>query len=191
MIRSFTLSLGILASSVLMLAFGQTQQQSVRSSLTTLKTLTAWKAATPILPIPDLNLERSQLYMVSLKLQNTKTDLGLLMGASTKNPFVHYVSVIYGGAAVRDAGYAHGYLTNLVAQTCMGLSNATLTRVRAMMSGVMAKLKFARVTDTLREGALRVEASAEFKDNRLSVTMTLERSDAPGKAWSGYCAFEK
>jgi hypothetical protein len=189
MIRSFTLSLGILASSVL--ALGQAQQQSVRSSLMELQTLSAWKAATPILPIPDLKLERSQLYTLSLKLQNTKTDLGLLMGASTKNPFVHYVSVIYGGAAVRDAGYAHGYLTNLVAQTCMGLNNTTLTRVRAMMSSVMAKLKFARVTDTLREGALRAEASAEFKDNRLSVTMIFERSDAPGKVWSGHCGFEK
>jgi hypothetical protein len=53
------------------------------------------------------------------------------------------------------------------------------------------ELKIVLVTDTLREGALRAEASAEFKDNCLSVTMTLERSDAPGKAWAGYCAFEK
>jgi hypothetical protein len=189
MIRSFTLFVALLAASFL--AFGQVQQQSVRSSLTALKTLSAWKAATPILPIPEIKLERSQLYTLSLKLQNTKTDLGLLMGASATNPFVHYVSVIYGGAAVRDAGFAHGYLTNLVAQTCMGLNSATLIRVRTLISGVMAKLKFARVTNTLREGALRAEASAEFKDNRLSVTVTLQRSDAPGKAWAGYCGFEK
>jgi hypothetical protein len=189
MIRSFTLFIIILAASVL--ALEQAQPQSVRSSLTELKTLTAWKAATPILPIPDLKLERSQLYLLSLKLQNAKTDLGLLMGAKANNAFVHYVSIVYDGAAVRDAGYAHGYLTKLVALTCMGLNEANYAPISALMSRVVSKMRTTRVSESVHVGAVRAEASAAFKNNLLSVTMLLERGDAPGKAWVSYCNFEK
>jgi hypothetical protein len=189
MTRRFTLAL--LASSVCLVALGQAQPQSVRSSLTNLKTLNSWKVGTKITPIPDLKLERSQLYLVSLKLQNTKTDLGLLIGARAKNTFVHYASIIYDGAAVRDAGYAHGYLTKLVALTCMGLNEADYSPISALMSRVISKMRATRVSESVRVGAVRAEASAAFKNNSLSVTMLLERGDAPGKAWASYCDFER
>jgi hypothetical protein len=189
MFRNAALFLALLASSVL--ALGQVQPQSVRSSLTNLKTLNSWKVGTPIVPIPGLKLERSQLYLLSLKLQNANTDLGLLMGAKANNAFVHYVSIVYDGAAVRDAGYAHGYLTKLVALTCMGLNEADYAPISALMSRVISKMKTTRVSESVRVGAVRAEASAAFKNNTLSVTMLLERGDAPGKAWASYCDFER
>jgi hypothetical protein len=190
MIRTVkTLILGALVLAVV--AFGQTQERSVRAGLAQRGALAAWKVQTPIVPIPDLKLERTQMYAVSLKQGAANTELSLMLGANGKNAFAHYAAIIYGGAATREAGVAHGYLTSLVAQDCIGLDQATMGRVRGLMDGVIKKLKNVRVSDTLNAGPFHAEASASFENNRLSVVMILERSDAPGKTWGTYCGFEK
>lgn len=187
--RAITLALGVLALAAV--AFGQAQERSIRAGLEARKALAAWKVMTPIVPIPDLKLERTQIYEVSLKFKDSTTALSLMLGENGKNAFAHYAAIIYNGAATREAGVAHGYLTSLVAQDCIGLDDTAMKRVRELMNGVIQKLKNARVTDTLREGPLVAEATAAFTDNRLSVVMTLVRADTPGKTWPTYCGFEK
>ncbi len=187
--KTITLAFSLLALAAI--ALGQAQERSVRAGLVERKALAAWKVQTPIVPIPDLKLERTQMYKVSLKQGTANTELSLMLGANGKNAFVHYAAIIYNGTVTREAGVAHGYLTSLVAQDCIGLDKATMERVRGLMDGVIKKLKNVRVSDTLNVGPLHAEASASFTNNSLSVVMILQRTDAPGKTWGTYCGFEK
>lgn len=183
------LAIGVLALAAV--ALGQAQERSVRAGLEKRGALAAWKAQTSIVPIPDLKLEHTQMYGVSLKLNATNTELSLMLGANGKKAFAHYAAIIYGGPALRAAGVAHGYLTSIVARDCIGLDEATMDKVKGLMNTVISQLKAERVSRTMHIGPLTAEASAEFSRNRLSVVMILERDDAPGKTWSSYCGFEQ
>lgn len=187
-----TLRFAVIALTFATLALAQAQQRSVRSELTQLGVLSTWKVSTPTTPIPDLKLERTQMYEIGLKTgEGQAQTLSLLLGANATNPFTHYAAIIYNGAATRAAGVAHGYLTNIVARDCIGLDEPGLEQVRGLMSAVISALKNVRVARRLRDGPLMAEASAEYAWNRLSVVMILERDDAPGKGWGRYCGFEK
>jgi hypothetical protein len=187
--RTLPLVFGVLV--LVAVAFGQAQERSVRAGLVERQALAAWKVQTPIVPIPDLKLERTQMYAVSLKLGPANTPLSLMLGANGQNAFVHYAAIIYNGAANREAGVAHGYLTSLVAQDCIGLDSATMNKIKGLMNTVISQLKSERVSRTLRVGPVMAEASAAFANNQLSVVMILERADAPGQTWGRYCGFEK
>jgi hypothetical protein len=183
--------LALMALALGAVALAQAQQRSVRAELNRLGVLTAWKTATPITPIPDLKLERTQVYELGIKGDDGRSQkLSLMLGANAEKPFAHYAAIIYNGAASREAGVAHGSLTSLVARDCIGLDAANMGRVRGLMNTVISTLKAERVSRTMRVGPLTVEASAEFTRNRLSVVMILERNDAPGKTWGTYCGFE-
>jgi hypothetical protein len=188
--RTLARSIALFASLSLIVALAQPQQRSVRSSLTALKTLVAWKAATGIVPAANLKLERSQAYTVALRLNDARTELGLLMGANSNNAFVHYVSVVYQGPLVRDAGRAHGYLSKVVALACMGLTERDFSRVQRLVDNVVSRFKTEPVSDSLSGGPLTVGASAAMRDGQMNVILVMKRSDAPSKTWTSYCGFE-
>ncbi len=186
--HTLALTLAILFAGI---AFSEAQQSSVRATLQARKMLIAWRPLSAVVPIAALNLKRTQVYALTLKLDATSTDLSLFFGADGNRNFAHYAAIMYIGTPSRKTGAAYLYLTELVERDCLGLTETDIERGRALMDSVFSKLKRTRVTEQARQGAVVMEATAAFVPQGLSAVMTLIRTDAPGRTWATYCNFEK
>lgn len=191
--RKLFIAIGLLALLAAGLAhtLAQTQQRSIQTALKQLKEFVSWKALGPVTPNAVLKLERSQVYAVTLRVAEGQTPtVSLLLGAGQK-PHVHFAGIIFEGVANRAAGVAHGYVTALTAELCLGLDKTAMDRVKAMTNGVLNRLKGPRVADATDIGTIHAEASAEQKGEKATVVVTLDRRDAPGQhGWRSYCGLE-
>lgn len=172
-------------------ALAQTQQRSIRADMQQLKEFVSWKALGPVVPNTALKLERSQVYAVTLRLAEGQTPTVSLLLGTGKKPYVHFAGIIFNGEANRAAGVAHGYLTGMMAERCLGLDRSALGKVRTMAGAVVNRLKGPRVHDTVDIGTIHVEASAELKDGQATIVVTMDRRDVPGQnGWGSYCTLE-
>jgi hypothetical protein len=172
-------------------ALAQTQQRSIRADVQQLKEFVAWKALGPVVPNAALKLARSQVYNVTLRLAEGQTPTVSLLLGTGKKSHVHFAGIIFNGEANHAAGVAHGYLTAMVAERCLGLDNAALSKIKLMTRDVVNRLKGPRVGDTVDIGTIHAEASAEQKDGNATIVVTMDRRDTPGQnGWRSYCGLE-